>query len=67
MANVVSFLNPDEVFTKPRRFIVEDRRCYIITASDEQEAFDTYCEMSEEEASKAEVDGGRVDVYPADQ
>lgn len=64
--NVVDFPNPDEVTNGPRRFIIEERRNYIITAEDEDEALTVFCELDDEQAAEIEVDGGGFEVYPAD-
>jgi hypothetical protein len=64
-ALVLPFPNPDEV--NVRKFFVEDTRFYVVFAEDEDAAFDAFCSMTEEQASAAEVEGGGVEVYPADQ
>lgn len=65
-ATVIAFPNPDEVTNGPRRFVIEDTRCFIVFAEDEEAALDAFCEMNEEEAFEAEVEGGGIEVYPAD-
>jgi hypothetical protein len=68
-AQVIPFPNEDEVTPSnigSRRFIIEDTRAYIIHAEDEDAALDLFCDMTEEEASACEVEGGGVEVYAAD-
>lgn len=69
-AQIIPFPNADEVIddgnTGPRRFVIEETRAYIIFADDEDHAFNVFCDMTEEEADAAEVEGGGVEVFAAD-
>ena len=46
------------------KFIIYDTRAYVVEAEDENSAFDLYTEMSQEEASQCEIEGGGIEVGP---
>jgi hypothetical protein len=47
-----------------KKYVVYDTRAYIVEAEDENEAFDVYTEMSQEQADECEVEGGGIEVDP---
>ena len=46
------------------KFIIYDTRAYVVDAEDEDSAFDLYVDMTQDEASCCEVEGGGIEVGP---
>ena len=47
-----------------QKYVIYDTRAYVVEAEDENSAFDLYVEMSHEEASQCEIEGGGIEVGP---